>query len=334
MPTSATDAEAFGVAFAGGGWLAVEEGRVLPGADPALLAGRVPPARSVLVVPGEQVAIHWLELAETLAPAQAAAAARLMLADASAEPLAEMHVAVGRAEAGLSPVALVPAARMAEWVASDPDLVIPSSLLLLPPAEGLVRRGLDHRGRARAFSAEPELAALIAGDAPVAVLDEAAFEADLPAALAEPVLNLRQGAFAKRRQFRVDRGAVRRIALLAAALLIVTLVLQIATIMRYSFDADRMEREAAALGPAARPRANFDLLAPILFEAVRATPNLQLTRLEYRSDGSLGATVQVDTPSTLAAFRARAEAGGAVTEGGSLQSAGGQQSAEIVLRPA
>jgi type II secretory pathway component PulL len=120
---------------------------------------------------------------------------------------------------------------------------------------------------------------------------------------------------------------------LAAALLVVSLILQIAAIMRYSFDADRMEREAAALTPAtASSRANFDLLAPILFEAVRTTPNLQLTRLEYRPDGSLGATVQVDTPATLAAFRARAEASGLVTEGGTLQSAGGQQSAEIVLR--
>ena len=53
----------------------------------------------MLAVPGERVAIHWLELAEGLAPAQAAAAARLMLADASAEPLADMHVAVGRPEA-------------------------------------------------------------------------------------------------------------------------------------------------------------------------------------------------------------------------------------------
>ena len=44
------------------------------------------PANAVMVVPGESVAIHWLELAENLAPAQAAAAARLLLADASAEP--------------------------------------------------------------------------------------------------------------------------------------------------------------------------------------------------------------------------------------------------------
>jgi general secretion pathway protein L len=290
-----------------------------------------------LAVPGTEVAIHWLDLAGDLTPAQAAAAARLMLADASAEPLGTLHVAAGRTENGLTAVALAPAARMQAWLADglDPDLIVPETGLILPPAEGLRRRGNDHRGLAQAYSVEPELATLVAGDAAVEEIGEADFEAGLAAALAEPLVNLRQGAFAKRRQWAVDKGSARRIALLAAALVAVSLILQIATIMRYAFDADRMEQEAAALGPgAASTHANFDRLAPILFEAVRSTPNIQLTRLEYRPDGSLGATVQVDSPATLAAFRARAEASGAVTEGGNLQSAGGQQSAEIVLRPA
>jgi general secretion pathway protein L len=325
MPISATDPKAEGgtlLRFAESG---AERLVATPG-----------PARVALAVPGTAVAIHWLDLAGDLAPAQAAAAARLMLADASAEPLGEMHVAAGRVENGLTAVALAPVALMEAWLADgfDPDLIVPEPLLLLPPAEGLRRRGLDHRGIALAFSAEPELAGLVAADAPVETVGDVEFEAGLPAALADPVVNLRQGAFAKRRQWRVEQVNVRRIALLVAALLAVSLILQIATIMRYAFDADRMEMEAASIGPAtASSRPNFDLLAPILFEAVRSTPNLQLTRLEYRPDGSLGATVQVDSPATLAAFRARAEASGAVTQGGNLQSAGGQQSAEIVLRP-
>jgi general secretion pathway protein L len=325
MPTSPIDSEPRGeilLRFGAGG---PERVVATPGA-----------ARTALAVPGTEVAIHWLDLAADLTAAQAAAAARLMLADASAEPLAEMHVAAGRQENGLTAVALAPVASMQAWLADgfDPDLIVPESLLILPPAEGLRRRGLDHRGRAQAFSVEPELAALVAGDAAVEEVEEAAFEAGLPEALADPVINLRQGAFAKRRQWRVDSGSVRRVVLLVAALLVVSLLLQIATIMRYSFDADRMEREAAALGPASSARPNFDLLAPILFDAVRATPNLQLTRLEYRPDGSLSANVQVDSAATLAAFRARAEAGGAVIEGGNLQSTAGQQGAEIVLRPA
>jgi general secretion pathway protein L len=323
MPTSPTDPGHGGetvLRFAGGG-----EALVVPGTGP----------ETALAVPGTEVAIHWLELAGDLTPAQAAAAARLMLADASAEPLSDMHVAAGRPENGLTPVALAPIARMTLWVEGDPDLIVPETLLLLPPAQGLVRRGLDHRGLAAAFSAEPELAALLVGDAPVETIDEEAFEAGLAAALADPVLNLRQGAFARRRQWKIDAGRVRRLALLAAALALVSLVAQIATIMRYSFAADRLEAEAAALGgPTAASRPGFGALAPLLFEAVRSTPDLELTRLDYRPDGSLGATVTVDNPATLAAFRARAEASGLAVEGGNLTSGGGQPTAEIVLRPA
>jgi general secretion pathway protein L len=107
--------------------------------------------------------------------------------------------------------------------------------------------------------------------------------------------------------------------------------------MRYTFDADRLEVAAAALGPgnaATDSPAGFGVLAAILFQAVQATPNLELTRLDYRPDGSLAATVQVDNPATLAAFRARAEAGGVAIEGGALQAAGGRPTAELVLRPA
>jgi general secretion pathway protein L len=321
MPTSPTDPAESGAA------LRLADGR-------ALIV--VPGGGTALAVLGTEVAIHWLDLAGDLTLAQAAAAARLILADASAEPLAGLHFAAGRPENGLTPVALAPVERMRAWLEDDPDLVLPETLLLLPPAAGLVRRGLDHRGLAAAFSVEPELAELVIGDAIVEEVSEEAFEAGLAAALADPVLNLRQGPFARRRQWKVDRRNLRRMGLLAAALALVSLVLQIATILRYRFDADRLEAEAAALGPpaTARSRPGFGALAPLLFEAVRSTPNLELTRLEYRPDGSLGATVSVDSPATLAAFRARAEASGLSVEGGNFTGAGGQPIAELVLRPA
>src|SRR5690606_20023878 len=87
--------------------------------------------RTLLAVPGEQVTIRWVELADGLTQAQAAAAARLMLADASAEPIDRLHVAVGQGEAGRFPVALVPRDRMAGWIAAaetqglDPASIVP-----------------------------------------------------------------------------------------------------------------------------------------------------------------------------------------------------------------
>ncbi len=325
MPTSATDPPAAFVLDRGDG------------------AAPQPGARRVRVVPGDEVAIHWLELAEGLTPAQAAAAARLLLADASAEPLEEMHVAVGRPERGLTPVALARNARMAEWVASDPDVVLPSPFLLRPPAEGLVCRDAggavpDYRGEAAAFSVEPELAALLAGDAPIAPIDEEAYAAGLAEALAEPAINLRQGRFARRRSWRMEKGAARRVALLALALVAATLLLQVATIMRYAFAADRLEAEAAALSASAPAgadgRPGFAPLAAILFEAVRAVPNVELSRLDYRPDGSLSAIVLYDSPATLATLRSRIEAGGLAVEAGGPQGGGTRPGIELVLRPA
>src|SRR4051812_13613605 len=326
MPTSPTEPADAGTTllrFAGGGEALSIEG-----------AG----GGSALAVPGTEVAIHWLDLAGDLTLAQAAAAARLILADARAEPLDRMHVVAGRTEDGLTPAVLVPLAQMAAWLADgfDPDLIVPEPFLLAPPTQGLVRRGLDHRGRAAAFSAEPELAALLVGDAQIVEMGDSEFEAGLAASLAEPAINLRQGPFAKRRRWRVETGRLRRVAILGLMLGLISLIVQLATIMRYSFAADRLEAELAGVGP--RPFAQnppgFRALAALLFAAVRATPDLQLTRLDYRSDGSLAATVQVDNAATLAAFRTRIEGSGLAVEGGNLTSSGGQPSAELLLRPA
>jgi general secretion pathway protein L len=344
MQTLPTDpAPACVLRFDGGGWLLVEGGAVTArgGAEDEVVAG--PGVATALAVPGDAVAIHWLDLAEDLAPAQAAAAARLMLADASAESPAGLHLAVGRPERGLTPVALVPSALMAQWVQSDPDLILPSPLLLMAPAEGLVRRDggratPDYRGQGAAFSVEPELAAMLAGDAQVTPIDEERFEAELGEALAAPVINLRQGAFARRRQWAVDKSSVRRVALLALALVAATLILQVATIMRYAFAADALEAEAAELGASASSagdvRPGFAPLASVLFDSVRAIPNVELTRIDYRPDGSLAAIVQVDSPATLAIFRRHVEASGLRVEAGAVQGAGARPSSELVLRPA
>jgi len=288
------------------------------------------------VVPGDEVAIHWLDIAEGLAPAQAAAAARLMLADASAAPLADMHVAVGGRENGLTAVAVTPNARMEEWVAGDPDIILPSPFLLIPPEEGFLRHdgegAPDYRGLAAAFSVEPNLAAMLIGDAPVLAADQAALDDGLAEALAAPALNLRQGAFAKRRQFRVEQGYARRIFTYAAALAAISLLVPVATIFVTTFAADRLEAETAALsqggGPTSSGTRSFGSVAALLFEAIRSTPNAELVRLDYRADGSLAAGLQIDNAATLAALRARAEASGLRIEAGAANG----RDAEFVAR--
>ena len=353
MKTSPTEPEAAGgtlllfldEAGTPGCWLRVADGATTYG---VAADGLPAAARTVLASPGEQVALHWLELAEGLTRPQAAAAARLLLADASAEPLARMHVAVGTPERGMTPVALVSAERMSAWLDAaaaagvDPDALVPSPLLLAPPEQGFVRREAgavyDYRGPAAAFSLEPDLAVALVAEAPVEEVDEARFEAELAPILAAPPLDLRQGPFARIRRWRVEGRRVRRLGALAIALAVLTLAVQIATILAYTFAADRARAEADALAAEARGAGQsgpgFGAVAAVLFEAVRATPSVELSRLDYRADGSLAATVTMDNEATLAALRARIEASGLAVEPGEQSNAGGRPAADLIVRPA
>jgi general secretion pathway protein L len=307
------------------------------------------PFRLLLAAPGEQMTLRWLDLADGLAPAQAAAAARLMLADASAEPIGSHHVAVGRPEAGLTPVAMVPMTLVSTWIGTaesaglDPAAIIPGPLLLAPPEAGFVRldRGAiaDYRAIASAFSLEPDLAAPLVGDAGVETIGQGAFEAGLASIVAAPPLDLRQGGFARRRSWRLESKRMRRVAALILTLAVLTLAVQVATILAFTFAADRAQQEADALGAGARAVGaeggpGFGATASVLFAAVRDTPNVELARIEYRPDGSLTATVMVDSPAGLAALNQRIEAAGLQAEAGELRTAGGRPTADVTVRPA
>ena len=305
--------------------------------------------RTVLAVPGDQVSIHWLELADGLAPAQAAAAARLMLGEASAEPMSNLHVAIGRPEGGRTPAALVPLGRMTDWLAAaaaagvDPEAIVPGPVLLTVPEAGFVRRDrgpvADYRAPGAAFTLEPELAEALVGDAPVGTLDEAAFEAAAGRALAAPLLDLRQGPFGRRRHWRVERQRLRRVAIFAIALALLTLAVQVATILSYTFAADRLQAEADALaaegaGGGSDAGPGFGAAASALFSAVRATPQAEISGLDYRPDGTLVATISADSPATLAALQERIGASGLSVTPGESRTAGGRLSTELILRAA
>lgn len=317
------------------------------------------------VVPGEAVSVHWLELPAGLAPAQAIAAARLMASDVSAQPVSELHVAIGPEMEGESArvVALVPALTMAGWLGRlqaeglDPDLVMPEPLLLPRPDEGFVRYDRGEiplfRGRSDAFSVELDLAALVTGRAKVESIDTDGFEAGLSAALAAPAVNLRQGAFAKRRQWRIEWPLVRRLAMLGLAILLVTLAIQVVAILRYTYAADALEQQANALASQTLRRSGalsnapalmeqrvtelrgsgpgYGRLASALFEAVRATPNAELSGMIF-TDGALRATVAGDAPATLSSVQERLGAGGLRVEASPIRTSGGRPAAELTVQ--
>ncbi len=321
--------------------------------------------RIVAVVPGDAVSIHWLELPAGLAPAQAIAAARLMAVDVSAQPVSEMHVAVGSEQEGEAAraVALVPAVTMAGWISRlqahglDPDIMLPEPLLLPRPQEGFVRYDGEatssFRGRNDAFSAEPELAEIVLPCGNFATLTTEQFEAGIAAAIADAPVNLRQGVFAKRRRLKLEWKLIRRLVMLALGIFLVTLAIQVVHILRYTYSADALEAEANRVAALALPNASvtnapaqlerrvaelggnsatYGGIASAVFAAVRDTPNVQLTGMNFDPSGSLRLMVQADGPASVSAFRARVEASGFTVASGTLRSAGGRPVGELTVR--
>ena len=349
------------------GWIRLAEGSVaergagLEGAD----GHRSAPV--VAVAPGEAVTLRWLEFPAGLSSAQAAGAARLMAAEISAQPVGELHVAVGRSSpdgAGRC-VGLVPTETMRTWLDGlegagfDAERMIPETLLLEPPDEGLATwdSGLIrlYRGPDEAFAAEPELGDLLLAGRSAVPVDPEGFAAGLAGALDQAPLDLRQGPFGRRRDWRVAPARARRLAGMTAALLLVSLAVQVALIARYMFAADSAEAETGRIAAAALHRnsglsdpeaalarrlaelrgggAGFTATAEALFEAVKATPNIELTAVAFSPDGALRATAQADSPAAIEALRQRVEASGFAAEAGAPRSAAGRPSADLTVRP-
>ncbi|HYJ82868.1 MAG TPA: type II secretion system protein GspL [Allosphingosinicella sp.] len=349
------------------GWIRMEAGEVAArgaGLDSLDGARRGP---VVAVVPGEQVSLRWLELPAGLSPAQAAGAARLMAAELSAQPVADLHVAVGResGEGGTRCVGLVPMETIRSWLEEveqagfEADRIVPETLLVAAPAEGVATWDSGplrlYRGQTEAFAAEPELGDILLGGRTAVAVAPDQFAEGLADALDQAPLDLRQGPFARRRDWRVAPARARRLAVLAAALLLISLAVQVAIIARYGFAADSAEAETRRVAAAALPRspglsdpqaalrrrlaelrgggAGFRATAGALFEAVKATPNIELTALAFAPDGLLRATVQADSPAAIEALRQRVEAGGFTAEAGPPRSGGGRRVADLMVRP-
>lgn len=332
-----------------GGWRLLGGDGVAAGGEDASTAPR-DARRTVLAVPGEETALHWLELGPELSRAQAAAAARLMVAARCADPIADMHVAVGPAEEGRRCVALMRAERVAEWIEAaraagfDPDAVVPDPLLVPAAGERWVRHDEDGmalvRGPGAAFAIEVEVAELVHGRAePIGAED---YEGGLEAAVAALPVDLRQGVFGKKRSWGLDWGLARRLMLLGIAIVLATLAIQLMTILRYTAAADRLEEEAQALtgGGDLGQRlsdlrgggAGFGATASALFAALQATSGAELGLLIWEPDGSLRASVNADSAATLGSLRERIAVRGFSVHVGPARTAGGRQAADFTMR--
>ncbi|MDX5329981.1 MAG: type II secretion system protein GspL [Caulobacteraceae bacterium] len=206
---------------------------ILPVQEPSALT----PMRTILVVPGAEVTVRWAEL-RAASPAQAQAAARLLLAEQLAQQDG-LHLAVGpAAEDQDRLICIMSAARLQAFLDQAalhgvvPDVVAPDHLCLQPPEEAeaaALLLELEDRWVARAdhlaLSGEPDLVEVVMDQKLVRRLTGAEGEQALArGALAAPV-NLLQGAFDPARRDQLTSRDVRRPAILAAALLLSPILL-------------------------------------------------------------------------------------------------------------
>jgi general secretion pathway protein L len=328
------------------GWFRVTEGRIVArGSGLTGIAGIADDERVMLVLRGPDIAINWLDL-PTLTQPQAIAAARLALADRSVTGIDHLHVAIGDVHGGRRMAATVDADLLGRWIAwaqsegIDPDHIAPLPLLIAygdGPIRFWERHGLGNvRGHDHAFAIEADMVPIILGDVETLSMDDARFEAELPAALEALPLDLRQGRFVRRREWRVDAGWWRRMRLYAIAALIMLALVPVVRLGRIAYDAHHFTAEAQRLARLALgreslpddprialqqklaglrgPGLGFSSSAAILFGAIAHTPNVELSGLVFDQNGMITADVSSSNPADLADLVRRIGQGGLTVE--------------------
>lgn len=295
--------------------------------------------RIIGVVPASVVVVHQLALAD-LTDAQATGAARIAVAENSASPIAALHVAVSAEIDGERTVVVLNAVHMTDYLAElvargiDPEVIIAAPLILHRPDIGYLVADLGSetivRGRDGAFLDDPVLTPLLTGGE-IVVLDSDAIDAALVAAAAAPEVNLRQGAFARRRHWAVETDRLRRIGWLTAACLASLLILPIAELIHLNAAARRIEAKNIEVAQstlqgtvitnplaqlneqlAARGGAGggFLPLANAVASAAKASAEVELGTMTFDSDGGLHVSAHAAGLPDLAAFEAHVVASG------------------------
>ena len=319
-------------------------------------------ARIVAVAPAEAVTLHWATLPDR-SPAQAVAAARLLVGEASATAAAGLHVAVGDEGAGERPIGVVEAGTMRDWLAAlaaagvDADAIIPAPMLLPPPAEGYhvaeVGGARVVRGPGSGFADEPGLTELVTGGAAPTRVPDADLAASIAAALAAPPLDLRQGMFARRRRVELDWRLIRRLAVMAAAALALTLGIDLVRLIRLNLASSAAEAQADALAASSLPRGEtvtdparqlaerlsrvrgpgrgFTATAAAIYAAVRQVPGSEVTSMSFQSDGSLLVGLATQRESAPTDIKRAIEATGLSVTAGVFQSANGRVAGQFTV---
>ncbi len=330
-------------------WLRIDGDSIVERGDrPVMLADE--DRRVVAFVPGTETVVHSLSV-EGLTDPQARGAARLALADTSAAAIDTLHVAVGPEVDGARTAVAIDATRVTQRLVDlagegfDPDALVPSLLVPPLPDTGFVRAVLGDetvvRGNGVAFADDPVLTPLLA-PGEIVTLDRTDTEAALVAAVTNPPVDLRQGIFAKRRRWVVDRDRLRTIKWLAAACVATFLLVPLAQLVNLNLTASRIEARNLARAQAALPtgtvvvnpvaqlderlgafglqNGGFLPLAGAVASAVEATPGVEVERFAYDGAQGLRAGVRAPNPPDMQSLVMKlATSGAGVVESGTPQ---------------
>ncbi len=346
------------VVFLGGDalpWLEIENGRViaqgddLRGSDEAVIA----------IVPARTVTYRNAAFSE-LSQAQALAAARLNAADVSLG--SDQHVAV--AEAGDYYV-VTDKETMQGWLAKLGErglraaALVPSPSILPLPPSGFVRAELPHeivlRSKSTALGEDGVISSLVVGDQPVTNLGQAELEDAVAAAAEHPPINLLQGDFAIRTNWDAATGYWRRIAVLAAVLLGLTLAIPLAQWTRLSVATAALDRQSATIAAKALGEttgsddavdrlqdelvdqrgggAGFLATQAALVKAIESIPGAELSSLSFDPDGTMRALVRATGQPEIDALRRAVEGRRFSVTEGTQTTTQGRAEVEFQVRP-
>lgn len=307
--------------------------RVIEGVweDAGSLSSFVPTVEDMTVmavVAPEDVRCNWFTLPD-LEGRQAQSVAKLRAAEQS---LGLVHSSAGADYDDVVATATIAAdvmQRGLDWLHArglSPDIVIPFALLPRINAVGVLRIEMDGlsvlRGPQFAIPDEAVLRDMFIGDAPVEHMDAESVRAMLLSASTAPLLNLREGNFAKRERMlwltAEQRTWVRR---LLTALVIVTMLITCVTLAKYWIatasenetslaaaqkidpaiqDIEQAENMlAVALNRQGKAQGGFGPLSAALWRSVKASPNVSVRELRYAPDGILTVVLAAPTADNI-----------------------------------
>jgi general secretion pathway protein L len=297
----------------------------------------------ILIPPVHAVTVRRVDLPD-LAPAQAQAAALLIIGEDTLVPMEQLHIAC---TGGM--IAIVERAAVATWVADhDPDVILPAPLLIPEPTDGFTRALVGDeailRGQGQGFAEDAVMTPLVTGNAAVTTFTPQAFDAAIIAATACPELSLRQGAFARKRDWSIDRSAIRKLAVMVAILALISLFVPLVEIIRLNRASDALKATASSLAQSAigggasgtaavtaldvglaasrGGGAGFMATASAVSRAVEAVANVEITALTFEADGTMAVSLRATRPAEIDAVAARMRAMGLVVSPGPINSEG------------